>query len=127
MLESAIAIIMMVTALASVLTSPPQSQDLSKINHKLRVYNALKIEDDVGDLRKNAVDNDADAIKAELQPYIPSTAGFGVAVYNSTANTTAVPAPSESSADVMTVGYLLAGWPGSYNPREVRVFLWGFE
>lgn len=127
MLEAALSVIMMVTALAFVLSRPQTSTDLSKVNYKLTVYNALKISDDVGDLRKNAVDNDAAAIKADLQAYIPSTLGFDVAIYNSTTNTTAVPTPPASSDSVITVGYLIAGWSGSYSPREVRAFVWGFD
>lgn len=127
MLEAALAVIMMVTALAFVLSRPQTSTDLSKVNYKLTVYNALKISDDVGDLRKNAVDNDAAAIKSDLQAYVPSTLGFDVAIYNSTTNTTAVPVPSASSDSVITVGYLIAGWSGSYSPREVRAFVWGFD
>jgi len=127
MMESALAIIMMVTALAFVLSRPQTNTDLSKINYKLKVYNALKLADEVGDLRRNAVDNDAAAIKAELQAYMPGTLGFDVAVYNSTSNTTAIPSPAESSDSVITVGYLIAGWHGSYSPREVRAFIWGFD
>ena len=127
MMESALAIIMMVTALAFVLSRPQTNTDLSKINYKLKVYNALKLADEVGNLRKNAVDNDAAAIKAELQAYMPGTLGFDVAVYNSTSNTTAIPSPAESSGSVITVGYLIAGWSGSYSPREVRAFIWGFD
>ena len=127
MMESALAIIMMVTALAFVLSRPQTNTDLSKINYKLKVYNALKLADEAGNLRKNAVANDAAAIKAELQAYMPGTLGFDVAVYNSTSNTTAVPTPSASSDSVITVGYLIAGWSGSYSPREVRAFVWGFD
>jgi len=127
MMESALAIIMMVTALAFVLSRPQTNTDLSKINYKLKVYNALKLADEAGNLRKNAVANDAAAIKAELQAYMPGTLGFDVAVYNSTSNTTAVPTPSASSDSVITVGYLIAGWSGSYSPREVRAFIWGFD
>jgi len=127
MLESALAVIMMVTALAFVLSRPQTGTDFSKINYKLSVYNALELADSVGDLRKNAVDNDAAAIKSELQAYIPATLGFDVALYNSTSNTTAVPSPAASSESVITVGYLVAGWSGSYSPREVRAFVWGFD
>jgi hypothetical protein len=127
MLEAALAVIMMVTALAFVLSRPQTDTDMSKVNYKLTVYNALKISDDVGDLRKNAVENDAAAIKADLQAYVPSTLGFDVAIYNSTSNTTAVPVPASSSDSVITVGYLIAGWSGSYSPREVRAFVWGFD
>lgn len=127
MLESAIAIIMMVTALAFLLSRTQGGTAASAENYKLYVYNALQISDTVGDLRRDAVNNDAAAIKTELQPQIPSTLQFDVAVYNSTTNTTALPSPSQSSSSVVTVGYLIAGWSGTYDPREVRVFVWGFD
>jgi len=127
MLESALAIVMMVTALAFVLSRPAGGSDLSAANYKLTAYNALKMMDDVGDLRENAVNDNASAIRTELQAYVPSTLSLDVAVFNSTTNTTAVPSPSASSSSVVTVGYIVAGRSGSYSPREVRVYLWGFD
>lgn len=127
MLESALAIVMMVTALAFVLNRPQTGADLGAANYKLTAYNALKMMDDVGDLRENAVDNNATAIRTELQAYIPSTLNLGVAVFNSTTNTTELPVPSAGASSVVTVGYIVAGWSGSYSPREVRVYLWGFD
>ena len=124
-LESAIAVILMVTTLAFVLQTPSQSPELSKVNYKLKVYDGLKISETVGDLRKNTLENNAAAIKAELDLYIPASLDYDVAIYNKTSNTTAV--PTISSEDVTTVSYFLAGWVGNYTPREVRVFVWGLD
>jgi len=125
--ESAIAIVMMITALAFLLSTPPQSQNLSKVNYKLQIYNALDIANSIGDLRKNAINNNADSIKSELQSNIPASLSFDVAIYNQTSNLTTVPTPSENSEDIITVSYLVSGSHGNYTPREVRVFAWGFD
>ena len=124
-LEAAISVIMMVTVLALVLQKPPETLELSKVNYKLKVYDALEIIDNVGDLRKNALDNNAAGIKAELNSYIPTSLNYEVAIYNKTSNITAV--PTISSEDVITVSYFLAGNIGNYTPREVRIFAWGFD
>lgn len=124
-LESAIAIILMVTALTFVLQRMPEALELSKVNYKLKVYDALKISESVGDLRKNTLENNAAAIKTELGSYIPVFLSYDVAIYNKTSNITAF--PSIDSDDVITVSYFLAGRIGNYTPREVRVFVWGFD
>ena len=126
-LEAALSIVMMVTALAFVLSRPETNADLSQINYKLSVYNALKISEEAGNLREDAVNNDAAAIRTELQAYVPSSLQLDVAVYNATSNTTAEPTLAGSSGGVITIGYIIAGRSGSYSPREVRVFVWGFD
>jgi len=126
-LEAAIAIMMMVAALAFFLRTPPEPQDLSHVNYKLEIYNALKIADEVGDMRKNAVKKDAAGIQTELDGFISSALTFDVTIYNSTTNITALPTFDDESDSILTVSYLIAGWAGNYTPREVRVFAWGFD
>jgi len=123
-LEAAIAAIMMISTIAYVLQEPPEALELSKVNYKLKVYDALKICDTVGDLRKNTLDNNAAGIRGELSSYI-TFLDYDVAIYNTTSNITAV--PTISSDNVLTVSYFLAGHVGNYTAREVRVFVWGFD
>ena len=124
-LEAAIASIMMMMTLVFVFQRSPDILELSKANYKVKIYNALKISDDTGDLRKNAVDNNASSIESEINSYIPIYLDYSVTIYNKTSNLTDV--PSISSENVITVSYFLAGRVGNYVPKEVRVFLWGFE
>lgn len=126
-LEAAIAVVMMVTALAFFLQSPPESQDLSIINHKLDVYNALEISEEAGDLRKNALTNDANSIRTELSTYLPSSLNFNVTIYDENSNLTSVPDLGDNVENVVTVSYFLSGWAGTYDPKEVRIFIWGLD
>ena len=127
-LEAALAVAMIVVTLVFFFQEPIESLELSKANYKLRIYDALKISDDVGDLRKNALDNNATAIESELNSYSSYLSGYldyNVTIYNKTSNLTAV--PSISSEDIITVGYFLAGKIGNYTPKDIRVFVWGFD
>jgi hypothetical protein len=124
-LEAAIASIMMIMTLVFVFQRSPDILELSKANYKVKIYDALKISDDTGDLRKNVMDNNALSIESDLNSYIPIYLDYNVTIYNKTSNLTDV--PSISSENVITVSYFLAGRVGNYAPKEVRVFLWGFE
>ena len=122
-LEAIIAALMVITALGFLLTTAPGTLELSTVNYKLDAYNGLKISDNTGDLRKNTLNNNVNAIETELDPYI--SIDFDVAIYNKTTNITATPSLDEE--DVITVSYFLAGEMGNYTPREVKVYLWGFD
>lgn len=124
-LEAAIAIVMMVVTAMLVFQRAPETLELSKANYKVKIYNALKISDDVGDLRKNVLDSDAAAVESELSSYIPIYLNYNVTIYNETSNVTSI--PTIGSKDVITVSYFLAGKLGNYTAREVRVFVWGFD
>ena len=124
-IEAAIAAVMMIVTLAFFFQKPPETLELSKANYKLKIYDALKLSEGVGDLRKNALDNNATAIESELGSYIPVYLDYSVAIYNKTTNLTAV--PDISAENIITVSYFLAGKVGNYTPKEVRVFAWGFD
>lgn len=125
MLESAIAILLMLTTLALVLRQPQETQELDIINYKLKVYNALEISDDVGDLRRHVLDNDVNAIKDDISTDVPPYLNYEIALYNKTGALTNE--PTINSKNIITVSYFLAGHVGSYSPKEVRVFIWGFD
>jgi len=124
-IEAAIAATMMVVTLIFFFQRAPETLELSKANYKVKIYDALKISDDVGDLRKNALGNNATAIESELSSYIPAYLDYSVTVYNKTSNLTAV--PDINADNIITVSYFLAGKVGNYTAREVRVFAWGFD
>jgi hypothetical protein len=116
---------MMIITTALLFQRPGETLELSKANYKLKIYNALKISDGVGDLRKNALSGNATAVDSDLDPYISDYLSYNSAIYNRTANITSV--PDISSEDIITVSYFLAGKVGNYTAREVRVFVWGFD
>ncbi len=121
-LEAAIAVVIIVTTLAYTMRTQA-TLELSKANLKQKVFDSLKILDDVGDLRKDVLQNNATAIKVDLSDYI--TESFDVALFNKTSNLTATPVISEQT--VVTVSYFIAGNIGNYTPREIRVYVWGIE
>ena len=124
-LESAIAILLMVTVLALVVTQPQSTRELDIVNYKLRVFNALKATDDIGDLKVYVLNNDVDTIKAEMEASGTAYLDYEVVIYNRTDALTAE--PEIDARNVVTVSYFLAGYVGDYDPREVRVFIWGFD
>ena len=124
-LESAIAILIMVTVLALVISRPSNETEFDVVNYKLRVYNALKISDDVGSLRNDVLAENATAIEEDVEESIQSAYNYDVVIYNKTSALTEE--PTIESNNVVTVSYFLSGNEGSYNPREIRVYIWGYE
>lgn len=122
-LEAVIAVLMLVSTLVIILQKPPQSIELSRANYKLETYNALHILETTSDLRKKVLDNNSSGIKQDLSRYI--SISYDVAIFNKTTNLTKI--PTIEAKDIITVGYFLAGDVGNYNPRELKVYLWGFE
>ena len=61
-LESIISVVIMVTTLVFVLQTPPETSDLSHVNYKQKAYDALSISEEVGDLRKDALNNDFEIV-----------------------------------------------------------------
>ncbi len=126
-LESAIAIMMMITAMALLLRTPLEPQEFSEYNHKIEVYNALEISDDLGTLRINVMNDDADSIETEIDGYISSSVQFGIVIFDGSTNITEIPLVDPSFTSVITTSYFISGQVGDYNPREVRAYIWGFD
>jgi len=126
-LESAISIIMMITALALLLRAPVEPQEFSEYNYKLEAHNALEISNDLGTLAMNTLNDDADAIETEIDNYISSSVNFGVTIFDQDSNITEVPTISGSFGNVITTSYYISGQAGDFNPREIRVYIWGFD
>lgn len=124
-LESAIAIVLMVTVLSLVIRQTQTTGALDIVNYKIRVYNALKASDDVGDLKVNVLGKNVSLIKADIEATASSFLDYEVVIYNRTGAVTNE--PDIDSENVVTVSYFLAGYVGEYDPREVRVFMWGFD
>ena len=106
--------------------NPPAPPEFKRINYKLKAYNGLKILENTGELRKDAVDNNVTSIKNKLNPFIPNFLNYNVTIFNETTNTTQMPSLT-SESNTLSVSYLLAGDIDDYKPREIRVYIWGFE
>jgi hypothetical protein len=123
-LESALAILMILFTAIFLFKNQPNPPESQEINYKQKVYNGLKILDTTGKLGLYAIRNDANTIQDELQPYIPVFLNYEVVIYNRTANVTERPY-LEDKNKVISVNYFLAGDVDNYEPRDVRVYLWG--
>lgn len=119
-LESIIAIMIMSLTLAFIIQKPPETLELSYVNYKQDAYKGLEIMEEVGNLRKKALENNASYIRDELASYI--SISYDVAIFNQTSNLTAI--PSIESENIITLSYFIAGKLGNYTPREIRVYMW---
>jgi len=125
-LESLIAILMLLFIVIYLFQNPPASPEFKRINYKLEAYNGLIILEKTGELRKHVVDNDTTSIENKLKPFIPAFLNYNVTIFNETANITQMPSLTNEN-NTLSVSYLLAGDIDDYKPREVRVYIWGFE
>lgn len=125
-LEAIISITMMVLITVLLFKSPPAKTDLSRTAYKLEAYSGLEMLE-TGDLREYVLNNNTNSIETELAPYVSfSRSQYSVVIWNETRNRLSA-LPSPSTGDIISVGYFIAGDVGNYTPREVRVFLWGFD
>jgi hypothetical protein len=122
--ESIIAVGVLVLIFVFLFGRPLPSVETSKENFKLKTLDGLEAIKNTGELRKDALDNNASSIKTKLVPYVPAFLNYEVAIFNETSNTT--PIPSIEAKDIITVSYFLAGDVGNYSAHEVKVYLWGF-
>jgi hypothetical protein len=125
-LESLIAILMLLFIVIYLFQNPPASPEFKTINYKLKAYNGLEILEKTGELRKYVVDNDTTSIENKLKPFIPAFLNYNVTIFNETANVTRMPSLTNEN-NTLSVSYLLVGDIDDYKPREVRVYIWGFE
>jgi hypothetical protein len=106
--------------------NPNTSQKSETINYKLKVYNSLLALEKTGELRKDVSDKNATAINVSLNPLLPTFLNRAVVIFNDSSNITKKPDLSNAT-DSISVSYLLAGDLDDYDPRDVRVYIWGFE
>jgi len=125
-LEAVIAILMIFFIIVFLFQNPPTSPDYQIVNYKLKVYNALRLLDTTGELNMYAMDSNAGQIRSKLRSFIPVTVNYGVVIFNQTTNITEKLSFGNSS-DVISVSYFISGDLDNYQPRDVRVYLWGFS
>ena len=124
-LEVTIAILMILSIVIFLFLNPPASPEYNLINYKMNAYTGLETLERTGELRKYVGDNNATAINASLNSYIPNFLSRTVVIFNDTTNLTAKPSLSNIN-DSISVSYFLAGDFDDYNPREVTVYMWGY-
>jgi len=124
-LEVVISILMIFVIVVFLFQNPPASPDYQIANYKLKAYNALKLLDTTGELNMYTSNSDANSIREKLQPFIPVTVSYDVVIFNQTTNITNKPS-FVNVTDVISVSYFVSGELDDYQPRDVRVYLWGF-
>lgn len=126
MIEAAFAIVMMMSIFLLLFLNPQKTPEIERANVKTDVYKGLDALMSRGSLRNQTLSNDANAIKNDLDGFLPVNIQLNVAIYNrSFSNLTEEVA--DQPQDMVGVSYYLAGDVGNYTPREVRVHAWGFE
>ena len=122
-IEAVISVVILAVIVFLLTRTPPQSPDITKLNYKIAVWNALSILDNAGSLRSDALAGNAEKIQDELKPYL--LVNYKVVLFNSTSNIN--PIPTINAWDVAVTSYFIAGAAGTYKPMEIRVYLWGFK
>ena len=125
-LESIIAILMIFFIIIFLFRNPPSSPEFERINYKSKTYNGLKTLEETGELREHTTNNNATAINESLKPFISSFLSRAVVIFNDTSNLTTKPDLTNISESI-SVSYFLAGDIDDYKPRDVRVYIWGFD
>jgi hypothetical protein len=124
-LESFMAILMLFFIIILLFQNPPTSPEFKRINYKLNVYNGLMTLEKTGELRKDAVNDNATSIQNKLNPYLPGFLNCSVVIYNDTTNITVKPVLTNEN-ETLSVSYFLTGDVDNFKPREVRVHIWGY-
>ena len=125
-LESFISILMLFFIVVYLFQNPPTSPEFNRINYKLKAYNGLKILEETGELREDVVDNNITSIENKLNPFLPAFLYYNVTIFNETTNITQIPSLANEK-NTLVISYLLAGDIDYYKPREVIIYVWGFE
>lgn len=126
MIEAAVAIFLIVSIFLLLFLTSQKNPEIERANVKSDIYKGLDTLLSKGSLRNQTLNNDAAAIKNDLDDFFPLNIQLNVAIYNKSFNnlTTEV---TEQVTDVVGVSYYVAGDIGNYTPKEVRVHAWGFE
>ena len=119
---------MVLSVLYVITKNPPMMQELSKVNYKLRIHEALETLDKSGQLRLYVLNNDSTSIKNEIEDMLPSNVNTFIVIYDEDQlNLTQTFTAPSYLRDIISVSYFIAGDVEVYSPREVRVYMWGFE
>lgn len=126
-LEAVIAIAIIFFAVVVIFRNSSPSLQFQALNYRVKIYDGLKMLEESGKLRKHVVDDDTDSIKSELSRHIPGFLSYEVVLFNETSNVTNFHQTIKDQSNVIAVSYIIAGDVDEYEPREVKVFAWGFD
>jgi len=124
-LEAVIAVIILLSFLIFLWKFPVIITEDERINYKLKLLNALKALDEANELREDVINGNISSLKSKLSSFIPTYLNFSITIFNETINVTSKPKIQDS--DVISVSYFISGNIGEFEPREIVVYLWGFE
>jgi hypothetical protein len=124
-IEAAIAIILVFGIFLLLFIQPQKNPEIERANVKDDIYKGLDTLYAKGSLRNQTLNNDATAIKNDLDAFLPANIQLNVALYNKSFNNL-TPEVTDQTTDIVGVSYYIAGDTGNYTPREIRVHAWGF-
>jgi len=124
-MEAVIGILLIFTILIVLFQNPPVPLEFKTTNYKLRAITGLEVLKDLGYLRQHVSDENLTAIYLKMSPYIPNFVTYNITLFNLTTNITKIPTITDEFA--VSVGYMVAGDADTYKPKEVVVYIWGFD
>lgn len=125
-IEAALAIFLVMSIFLLLFLTPQENPEIDRANLKSDIYKGLDTLLAKGSLRNQTLNNDATAIKNDLDDFLPVDVGLNVAIYNKSFSNLTAEVPDQYS-DIVGVSYFIAGDVGNYTPRLIRVHAWGFE
>lgn len=125
--EVSISILMILFILVFLFQGQNETPEYRTTNYKYKAYHGLEVLERRGELRDHAINNDADSIETDIDSFISDFLTYEVVIYNATTNVTEIPSAIHSQDDVISVSYLIAGDIDTYSPKDIRVYLWGFD
>jgi len=123
-IESIIAVTLIVFIVFFVLRSVESVSDLNLAGYKLKAYESLTSLERKNELRYYAVNYDVQSINNSLSSLLPNNINYYVVIFNKISNVTSMP-NLENKKNVVSVDYIISGDYNIYDPRIVTVFLWG--
>jgi hypothetical protein len=118
-LESVIAILMVLVIYVTVFSTSIVPSDFESVNIQLKAFNALQSLDQNNELRVYALQNDATTISNKLVDFLPSNINYLVNICGSNCT-----APVINSTRTFSISYMISGYYGNFNPKQVIVYMW---
>ncbi len=125
-IEAALASFLVISIYLLLFEVPQENPEIDRANIKSDIYKGLDTLLSKGSLRNQTLNNDATAIKNDLDDFLPIDVDMNVAIYNKSLNNLTAEV-SDQYPDIVGASYFIAGDAGNYTPREIRVHVWGFE
>ena len=124
MIEAIISFSIMISVFLLLFFFTPQFPEMSELNYKLRIKDALENLDNLN-LRDKVYSNDVNYIENYLKMVLPKNIRFDVVIYDK--NNALTTEPTIFSPFVFSTSYYIAGDYDKFFPREIRVYVWGYR